>query len=287
MEALLEIGQRIFVGACGNRLVADAGGDPYAAPVLLLHGGGQTRHSWGQAQRELIAAGYYVVSLDARGHGESDWVDSGEYSLAAHVADLALVARTLGRPALVGASMGGVSSLVACGDYPELASALVLVDVTPRLQPEGVAHIRRFMTANPDGFARIEDAAEAVAAYTPHRPRPTSLDGLRKNLRLRADGRWHWHWDPRTIGGEFAPKLANMTERMLEAAGRIAIPALLVRGKQSDVVGAEGVAELCARIPQLEFIDIEGAGHMIAGDRNDAFNDAVTDFLARHVAPGT
>jgi pimeloyl-ACP methyl ester carboxylesterase len=287
MDAVLDITQRIFTGASGNRLVADAGGDPAAAPVLLLHGGGQTRHSWGQAQRELIEAGYYVVSLDARGHGESDWIDSGEYSLATHVGDLTKVARELGRPALVGASMGGVTALVACGQDLRLSSALVLVDVTPRLQPEGVAHIHRFMTANPDGFGRIEEAADAVAAYTPHRPRPTSPEGLRKNLRLRANGRWYWHWDPRTIGGDRSANMANMTKRMLEAADALAIPAMLVRGKQSDVVSSEGAAELRAHIPQLEFVDIDGAGHMIAGDRNDAFNGAVLDFLKRHVPTGS
>ena len=278
---------RIFTGVNGNRLVADAGGNPAAPSILLLHGGGQTRHSWGNAQLELIEAGYYVVSVDARGHGESDWVAAGDYSLANQVGDVhAIVCAMGGKPALVGASMGGVSSLVACGAYPDLASALVLVDITARLQPEGVAHIHRFMTANPDGFATIEEAGDAVAAYTPNRPRPRNLDGLRKNLRLRANGRWYWHWDPQTLAGDRNAKLSNMTDRMLAAADRIKIPTMLVRGKQSDVVSAEGVAELRERIAQLEFVDIDGAGHMIAGDRNDAFNSAVFDFLARHVAVG-
>lgn len=280
------IEQRVFNGTGNNRLVADVGGKDSAPAVLLLHGGGQTRHSWGQAQKDLIKAGYYVVSFDARGHGESDWIADGDYSVGAQVGDLVAVIQAIGgKPALVGASMGGVNSLIACGTDTGLASALVLVDVTPRLEPQGVAHIHDFMAANPDGFARIEDAGDAAAAYNPSRPRPRSLDGLRKNLRLRANGRWYWHWDPKFIAGPRNAKLADMSERMLDAAAKVRIPALLVRGQQSDVVSPEGAAELRGAMPQLEFVDIKGAGHMIAGDRNDAFNSAVHAFLLRHMPP--
>lgn len=280
------IEQRRFIGCANNALVADVGGREGAPVVVLLHGGGQTRHSWGQAQQDLIGAGYYVVSYDARGHGESDWIADGDYSVGAQVGDLvALVAALGAKPALVGASMGGVNALIACGTDAGLASALVLVDVTPRLEARGVAHIHAFMAANPDGFARIEEAGDAVAAYNPSRPRPRSLDGLRKNLRLRANGRWYWHWDPQFIAGPREGKLAEMSARMLGAAVKIRIPALLVRGQQSDVVSLEGAAELHGAMPQLEFVDIEGAGHMIAGDRNDAFNGAVHGFLLRHMPP--
>ncbi len=272
-----------FEGSSGNQLAADAGGPVDGPPVLLLHGGGQTRHSWGTAQRELIGEGYRVVALDARGHGESDWVDGGDYGLESQVADVARVARVLGKPALVGASMGGINAAIACGDDPELAQALVLVDVTPRLEPQGIDLIERFMGANPDGFASIDDAANAVAAYYPTRPRPASSDGLRKNLRLREDGRWYWHWDPAMFNGGREGKVRAMRERMLAAVERIRIPTLLVRGGQSDIVSMAGVEELRAHLPHLEFADIAGAGHMIAGDRNDAFNLAVADFLRRHL----
>lgn len=273
-----------FTGSGGNRLAADAGGTPGAPPVLLLHGGGQTRHSWGGAQRELIAAGYRVVSLDSRGHGESGWIEDGEYGLESQVADVACVARAIGgRPGLVGASMGGVNAMIACGDDPGLARALVLVDVTPRLEPEGIDQIERFMGANLDGFATIESAGDAVAAYYPARTRPADPRGLRKNLRLRGDGRWYWHWDPAMFSGNREPKIRAMRERMLAAAERIRIPTMLVRGAQSEIVSLAGVDELRAHLPHLELVDIAGAGHMIAGDRNDAFNAAVADFLRRHM----
>ncbi|MES2320769.1 MAG: alpha/beta hydrolase [Pseudomonadota bacterium] len=271
-----------FDGSNGNKLAADVGGPADGPPVLLLHGGGQTRHSWGNAQRELIDEGYRVVSLDARGHGESDWVAGGDYGLESQVADVAHVARALGRPALVGASMGGINAAIACGDDADLARALVLVDVTPRLEPEGIDLIERFMGANPDGFASIDAAADAVAAYYPGRSRPASSDGLRKNLRLRENGRWYWHWDPAMFNGGREAKVQAMRERMLAAVEKIRIPTLLVRGGQSDIVSMAGVEELRAYLPHLEFADIAGAGHMIAGDRNDAFNHTVASFLRRH-----
>lgn len=280
-----------FTGSSGNRLVGDAGGAPAAPPVLLLHGGGQTRHSWGNAQRDLITQGYRVLSLDARGHGESDWVAGGDYSLDSQVGDVTAVASALGqKPALVGASMGGVNALIACGDDAALASALVLVDVTPRLEASGIDQIERFMGANPDGFGSIDDAGDAVAAYYPARARPSNLDGLRKNLRLRDNGRWYWHWDPAMFNGQRDVKIARMRQAMLAAAAKIRIPTLLVRGAQSDMVSMAGVDELRQTLPHLEFVDIAGAGHMIAGDRNDAFNDAVAGFLRRHFPlspPGT
>jgi pimeloyl-ACP methyl ester carboxylesterase len=275
-----------FIGGSGNRLVADAGGSPMAPPVVLLHGGGQTRHSWGKAQQELIGHGYRVLSVDARGHGESDWVEGGDYSLDSQVDDVVAIAMAVGgRPALVGASMGGVTSLIACGANASLASALVLVDVTPRLEAEGIDQIERFMGANPDGFDSIDSAGDAVAAYYPMRPRPANLDGLRKNLRLRENGRWYWHWDPAMFGGDRESKISGMRESMLAAAEKVRIPTLLVRGAQSEMVSLAGVAELRAHLPHLEFVDIAGAGHMIAGDRNDAFNGAVSDFLRRHLPP--
>lgn len=272
-----------FTGPAGNRLAADVSGPEGAPLVILLHGGGQTRHSWARAHQVLAAKGYRVVSLDARGHGQSDWPADGDYSTDAQVGDLLAVIASLGGcPALVGASMGGVQSLIACGRHPGLASALILVDVTPRLEVQGIEHIIGFMTQYPEGFVSLEQAAEVVAAYNPNRPAPRDLNGLAKNLRQRDDGRWYWHWDPRFMQGDHQQKVARIGQQMKDAASGIEIPTLLVRGKQSDVVSPEGVRELREMLPQLDFVDIEGAGHMVAGDKNDLFNDAIVEFLQRH-----
>lgn len=274
----------------GITVAADVGGDPAAPAVLLLHGGGQTRHSWGTAARALLASGYQVINLDARGHGESDWEPDGEYSIEAMAEDIRIIARTLpAPPALVGASMGGASALHAVGSGTDtVASALVMVDVVPRIERAGGVKITNFMRANPDGFATIEEAADAVAAYNPHRPRPSDPSGLMKNLRLREDGRLYWHWDPKFLRATHAVEPPQFTPMLLADAGRVRIPTLVVRGLQSDIVSDEGVAEFRAHLPGLEVVDVSGAGHMVAGDKNDAFNEGVLSFLARHLpAPRT
>lgn len=269
----------------GIEVVADVGGDPSRPAVILMHGGGQTRHSWGGAMQELLRRGYQVLNLDARGHGDSDWAPDADYSLQAMAGDLRAVIATLSSPpALVGASMGGITSLYAVGNgEPTLASALVLVDVVPRVDAAGGKKIGDFMRARPDGFATIEEAADAVSAYNPHRPRPKDISGLMKNLRLREDGRLHWHWDPRFVKNEARVEPPQFAEVLLDAADRVRIPTLLVRGMQSDIVSEAGVAEFRQRLPALEVYDVVGAGHMVAGDRNDAFNDGVIGFLQKHL----
>lgn len=270
-----------YVGYQGTQLGADIGGDPHHPAVILLHGGGQTRYSWGRAARELVQAGYHVIALDLRGHGESDWAEDGDYSLNAFVADLRAVIATLDHPPpLVGASLGGATALLSVGEsVAPLARALVLVDLVPRMASAGLRQIGEFMGGNLDGFASVTEAADAVARYLPHRPRPSSPDGLLKNLRLKEDGRFYWHWDPQFQLNESRPRPEELFQRLELAAGQITIPTLLVRGKQSEIVTAEGVQALLELIPHAEFVDVEGAGHMVAGDKNDAFNSVIERFL--------
>jgi pimeloyl-ACP methyl ester carboxylesterase len=278
-----EFRSKQFIVDEGVRIAADVGGEPSAPSVLLLHGGGQTRHSWSGAMRELVNRGYYVVNLDARGHGDSDWSHDGNYSLDALASDLRNIIRTLhAKPVLVGASMGGATALHVVGFHPEsIASALVLVDIVPLMSAQGASKIRAFMRANTGGFATIQEAADAVTAYNPTRVPPKDLSGLMKNLRRKADGRLYWHWDPRFIN---APGAEPPLDRDLaSAADRVTIPTLLVRGLKSDLVTEEGIVDLKRRIPHLELFNVDGAGHMVAGDKNDAFNLGLLEFLQRRL----
>jgi non-heme chloroperoxidase len=264
-------------------LCADVGGLADAPPVILLHGGGQTRHSWGRAARRLAQIGFHTLAMDLRGHGESAWATDGDYSSDAFVADLNAVIDTLEQPpVLIGASLGGATALLAMGEAEtSRARALVLVDVVPRMSPEGVRHIRDFMTASPEGFISLEEAAAAVSRYIPNRPKPPTNEGLLKNLRLRDDGRYYWHWDPAFQARGAHERLSDLYLRMENAASRVRVPTLLIRGRQSDVVSEEGARLLLELIPHAEYVDIEGAGHMVAGDRNDVFNNAIESFLRR------
>jgi pimeloyl-ACP methyl ester carboxylesterase len=256
------------------------GGDQGRSPIVLLHGGGQTRHSWSRTAERLQATGRSVLTLDSRGHGNSSWDPQGDYTLDAFVGDLVVLLRHLGRPAiLVGASLGGVTSLTIAGEHPELVAGLVMVDVVIDAEPEGVQRIHDFMTANPDGFATLAEVADAIAAYNPHRKRPTNLDGLRKNVRQGADGRWRWHWDPAMVRIDDEPTRKIDPDRLRRAAAKVSAPTLIVRGGHSDVVGDAGLADMIDRVPHAEVANVGAAGHMVAGDDNDVFGVALEAFL--------
>jgi pimeloyl-ACP methyl ester carboxylesterase len=273
-------------GAGGVRIAGDAWGDPAGPLVLLQHGGGQTRHAWKGAGEKLGEAGYHAVAFDARGHGDSDWSPGGQYSQDLMVEDLKCVVAALGnkRPVLVGASMGGGTSLVAAGEGHVDASALVMVDTGPRVEREGIGKIRDFMAQKPDGFDSLQEVADAIANYQPHRVRPRTLDGLAKNVRLDANGKYRWHWDPAFRAGRMD---FDERQKRLEACARnLRLPTLLVRGGLSDVLSEEGAQAFLDLCPQAEYVNVTGAAHMVAGDRNDIFGTSVIAFLQRKVPPG-
>ncbi|HSV44193.1 MAG TPA: alpha/beta hydrolase [Ramlibacter sp.] len=270
----------------GVRIAGDSWGPPGGPLVLLQHGGGQTRHAWKEAGQALGAAGFHAVAFDARGHGDSDWDAQGRYGQDMMVRDLQCVVDALGRrrPMLVGASMGGGTSLVAAGEGHVNATAVVLVDVAPHIEAQGVANIQAFMNQRPEGFDSLEDVAAAIASYQPHRQRPRKLDGLAKNVRLGPDGRYHWHWDPRFL--DKTRDLAQRTSRLEACARNLTVPALLVRGGLSDVLTEEGAQNFLALCPQAEYVVVGSAAHMVAGDRNDVFANAVVKFLKRAADTG-
>jgi len=272
----------------GVRLAGESYGDRGDPPVILLHGGGQTRHAWRTSAELLAGHGWQTHAIDLRGHGDSEWSPDGDYTIDAFAADLRAVATAMDQPPIVvGASLGGITSLIAHADTEppnSLLAGLVLVDVAPRIEAAGVERIGGFMTAHLDGFGSLDEVADVVAAYNPHRPRPTDLSGLAKNVRQRDDGRWYWHWDPAFVTGRFGSadetrsSMLNST-RLQDAARSLTIPTLLVRGRMSDLLSVEGAQELLELVPHARLVDVAGAGHMVAGDRNDLFNDAVAGFL--------
>jgi non-heme chloroperoxidase len=277
-----------FEGADGVALVADVDGPAAGWPVVLLHGGGQTRHAWRGVVDALVGAGWLCFAVDLRGHGDSDWAKDGDYTVDAFVRDCAALVGQFDRPpVMVGASLGGVISVITEGELrPGGATALVVADIAPDLNLAGIARVRDFMGAHDDGFPSLEDASQAIAGYTGRAPRSSSTGGLLRVLRQRDDGRWYWHWDPRVLTsglGEDAP--VEVGRRMGAALERVNVPTLLVRGLVSDVVTTEGAEDFVLRAPHAERADVGGAGHMVAGDQNDAFAAATLSFLDRRVRP--
>lgn len=278
-EPVHEPRPRCFAGPAGTVLAADVYGPDDGATVLLLHGGGQTRHAWGATARQLGLAGWRAIAVDMPGHGDSGWPADGDYTVSTLARTVARILDELGRPvAVVGASLGGIATMAAIGmPEPPSIDALVLVDIAPRTESAGVQRVISFMSAFPDGFTTLEEAARHIAAYK-GRPVSTREDGLRKNLRRNAAGRWVWHWDPRLLAS------ANHETRLDAPAWERALsgwnkPVLLVRGGHSDVVSPQGARALLEIVPSARYVDLADAGHMVAGDANDGFTATVVAFL--------
>jgi pimeloyl-ACP methyl ester carboxylesterase len=271
-----------FESPDGLSLAYERHGAPSDPAVLFAHGFGQTRHAWTATADSLSRLGYCCYGIDGRGHGDSAWSPDGHYDLEQFIAD----ARALGtgfqpRPVWIGASMGGLVGLMAEATQPEgLFRALVLVDITPRWEPEGVARIMTFMRARPQGFASLAEAQAAVEDYLPHRARAKSPERLAKLLVQSEDGRYRWHWDPRLLD-TVAVAASSYVERLNQAAKRLTLPVLLVSGGNSDVVSDATIAEFQQLVPHAEHVRIPHATHMVAGDDNTRFSNVIAQYLER------
>jgi pimeloyl-ACP methyl ester carboxylesterase len=277
-----------LAGHDGFALAASTTGPEDGFPVLLAHGGGQTRRAWRKTADMLAAQGFRVVAVDLRGHGESAWAARAEdYGVDWFARDMVAVAQGFATPpAYVGASLGGTSGMLAAGEFaPGCIASLTLVDIAAAVSDAGVERIMAFMGKHvADGFASPDEAADAIAGYTPERPKRGPSDSLRHYLRKGADGRFRWHWDPKFMAGVNGRDMAR-EGRMDAAAANLNLPVHLVRGNNSDLLTPEGVAHFIELCPHAEFTDIAGAGHMVVGDKNDAFSEAIAGFLARtHLA---
>jgi pimeloyl-ACP methyl ester carboxylesterase len=257
-----------------------------AGPGLLLaHGFGQTRQAWRSTQQRLAEAGRASLAWDVRGHGQSARNPAGSrYAGEQFVDDVIVAARALGpAPILVGASMGGLTGLMAQA-RDRAFSALVLVDITPRWEAAGVERILGFMTAHPDGFASYEHAAAEIAAYLPHRREKKSPAQLAHLLVRREDGRLGWHWDPRLLS-EFIPGTDGLQHLIEDACRALDVPVLLVSGGRSDLVTDQTVGHFMELAPHARHVQLPQATHMVAGDDNSAFTDTLLNFLHDLPAP--
>ena len=271
-----------YPGHEGVTIAADIYGEHDRPSVIFAHGGGQTRHAWRNSGELLAEAGFQSICIDLRGLGESSWCPQGDYRIEAFAEDLVSICGELDSPpVLVGASLGGISAMVAAGELsPGLFRAIVFVDVTPHMETSGVEKIIGFMSEHlEEGFASLEEAADAIAAYLPHRSKPKNLNGLAKNLKLGGDQRYRWHWDPRFVSGVNRPSASRDSDRLGKAVANIQVPTMLVKGQMSELVSDQSVQKFLELKPDAKFVDVANAHHMVAGDHNDAFTEAIAEFL--------
>jgi len=270
-----------ITGSDNNQIAIDTWGDAANPAVILMHGGGQTRHAWKGTGQKLADASYYAISMDLRGHGDSDWAGSEVgYTEAELAADLVCVtnAMKLKKPVLVGASLGGMAALTAIGYETLDAGALVLVDIVPGFTKSGAARVLQFMAMGAKGFDSLDEIKAIVKTYQSHRKKSHKSDGLSKNVRIGEDGRYYWHWDPAFLKRS-TDDYVEVQDALKHCATNIDVPTLLVRGGLSDLLTDESAQEFLKLCPQSEYTNVTDAAHMVAGDRNDIFTEAVITFL--------
>jgi len=251
-------------------------------PLVLLHGVGQTCHTW-----DLFAAAmapyFHVMAFDQRGHGDTDWASDKDYSRKTMVSDVLAFTRALGmdRFFLTGMSMGGANSLSFTANHPERVEALVVVDIGSRVETKGVQHIRDFMTTYRE-FNSLEEAAQVIHRYNPRR----SLEVIRQftvvyNLKQLPSGKWTWKYDPYFSDGHRRIDVKQMQNDLTAEVAKIHCPTLVVKGGESDVFSLEGARSLQEAIPGSEFALVPGAGHSVMGDNPPGFQAAVRAFYQK------
>jgi esterase len=267
-----------FIDLAGRRFHYLDRGGPGRPAVILLHGFNQTCHSWDEFAPRIAEAGYRVVALDQRGHGDSDPARDGDYGREAMADDVALLADALdiSRFAVIAMSMGAVHASLAAVRHPARIPALVLVDWAPEVDGRGVGLIAQVANL---AFPSFEAAVTAMHAFNPRR----SLENLRARLAHSMgegpDGKWRWKVDAKGLGAH--PRFREPAATMWRVLDQIACPALLIRGAQSDLLTEEVAARVIQTIRGAELCTIAGAGHSVAGDNPDAFYAAVAPFLRR------
>ncbi len=254
-------------------------------PILFLHGGGLTAHTWDLTCLAL-RDDYRCLALDQRGHGDSEWSPEMDYSLDAHRGDIEAFVDHLDLDGLVvvGMSMGGANALTYAGRAGARLAALVLVDVGPEVRLEGARRIRQFTMAVPE-FDSVEHAVEQALTFNPRRDPRLLRRSLLHNLRRQPNGKWVWKYDRRHRGRIDPDEIARRREALWAAVPQVACPTLVVRGAQSDVFLDEDAERLAQRLPQGEWVRIDGAGHTVQGDNPRALVAELRAFLARRLAP--
>jgi len=269
-----------FVAANGLRFHYLEWGNPANHSIVMLHGMGQTAHSWDFAALALCDR-YHIVALDQRGHGDSDWDADADYSLSAHQSDLAAVLAALGLDdiVLMGLSMGGRSAFTYAADHPGQVAALIVVDSAPEMQRTGADTIRRFVE-DMDVLDTFEEFVAKTKMFNPRRSDRQIRGSLANNLKQLPDGRWTWKYDKVFRSPNVNPWTdPDIVDRMWQKVEGVQCPALVVRGAGSTVLSQETAEEMSERLAHGRLTVVPDAGHVVPGDNPTGFHQAIEAFL--------
>jgi esterase len=270
--------RRITINGLGFRYLDwGSAGRP---PLVFLHGGALTAHTWDLCCLAL-RDDFHCLALDQRGHGDSDWAPDADYSIAAQREDVRAFAQALGlgQFVLVGMSMGAINGLAYAIAYPETLRALVLIDAGPHVRRPGSRRIRDFVNggAEPESLEAI--IARALA-FNPRRDPVILRRSLMHNLRRQDDGKWVWKYDRRRFQQMGGDRHSEERQRLADGLANVTCPTLVVRGAESDVFHDEDAARLAAALPDGRWVKIARAGHTVQGDNPKDLVAALREFLA-------
>ena len=248
-------------------------------PILFLHGGALTAHTWDLCCLALRDE-FHCVALDQRGHGDTDWAPDADYSIGAQREDIRGFADRLGfdRFVLVGQSMGAINGLAFAVTHPERLSALVMIDAGPEVRRRGSSRIREFVNggAKPE---TLEEIIERALAFNPRRDRQILRRSLMHNLRQQPDGSWSWKYDRRRFQRLDHDTHLAERRRLADDLANVTCPALVVRGAESDVFHQDDAERLAKNFPDGRQVAVAQAGHTVQGDNPRDLVAALREFL--------
>ena len=246
--------------------------------IILLHGGAQNAHTWDTV---ALALGRSLVAIDLPGHGHSDHRVDGPFAPRLNAADVAVAIRALAPDAraVVGMSLGGLTTIALATHAPDIVRRVVLVDVTPGVDRDKAAPIAQFI-AGPDSFESFEEILERTIQFNPTRSESSLRRGVLHNAIERDDGRWVWRYQRPRMLEESAMEIPAEFATLWDDVGKISVPLMLVRGgAPGTVVDDNDVTELLQRLPDAQVELVEGAGHSIQGDRPLELVRLLNDFI--------
>lgn len=275
-----------FVTINGLRMRYLEWGDAAAPPLVLLHGGGQSAHTW-DALCLAMAPRFRCIALDQRGHGDSQWSEAGQYAWADHARDIAAFvdALSIEQPIVVGMSMGGVNGIAFAASHPDRLRALVCVDIGPEAQFEPVDRLMRGLGGYRT-FASPEEAAARMARMGARRDPALLRDTLALNLRRHEDGMWTWKYDPRTLVGLTAKDIMDARRPLWDVLHRITCPVLVARGADSEIFSDEDARRFAEALPAGRWLTVPRARHSVQTDNPAGLAAVIREFAESLAARG-
>ncbi len=249
-----------------------------APELVLIHGAAQNAHTWDTV---ALALDRPLVALDLPGHGRSDHRQDHHYGPVSMAQDVAVAVAALApaAEAIIGMSLGGLTSICLAADHPNLVKRLGVVDITPGTDHKKAESIIAFVEG-PEYFDSFEAILERTIEHNPSRSVSSLRRGVLHNAHELPDGRWTWNYDRLRdwkSGSGPEPGFGELWEKV----SAISAPTALWQGGAWSVVDDDDVAEWMRRLPNTAYSLVEGAGHSIQGDRPLELAALIEELLTR------